>query len=240
MLQAGHAGPPLTFVAGKRPFDHGERKMNWVVKTFMSSIGKKQVMAVTGLLFCLFVTVHLIGNLTIYAGKDSFLSYVDHLHSIEALVTFAEFGLVFFAVLHIGMGLFLFLENRKARPVAYAVKKSAGGQTIGSWSAPYTGALILIFVIVHLINFRFVDKMTINDFVILTGTFAHFGFWTVFYVAGVIVVAVHVSHGLWSGFQTLGLSHPKYMPAVERFGTVFSLIIGFGFASIPVFLFLSL
>jgi succinate dehydrogenase / fumarate reductase cytochrome b subunit len=54
------------------------------------------------------------------------------------------------------------------------------------------------------------------------------------------VVAVHVSHGFWSGFQTLGLSHPKYMPAVERFGTVFSLIIGFGFASIPVFLFLLL
>jgi succinate dehydrogenase / fumarate reductase cytochrome b subunit len=214
--------------------------MNWLVKTFSSSIGKKQVMAVTGLLFCLFITVHLTGNLTIYAGKESFLSYVDHLHSIEALVTLAEFGLIFFAVLHIGMGLYLFFENRIARPVAYAVKKSAGGQTIGSSTAPYSGALILVFVIFHLIKFRFVDKMTINDFTILSDTFAPFGFWTVFYVVGVTIVAVHVSHGAWSLFQTLGLSHPKYMPLIERLAIVFSLIIGIGFASIPVFLFLSL
>jgi len=215
-------------------------EMNWLLKTFTSSIGKKQVMAVTGLLFCLFVTIHMMGNLTIYAGKDSFLSYVDHLHSFESLVTVAEFGLILLAVLHIGMGLFLFLENRRARPAPYAVKKSAGGQTLGSWTAPYTGVLILVFVIVHLIKFRFVDKMTIDDFLILSKTFADFGFWTLFYIAGVIVVAIHVSHGFWSGFQTLGLSHPKYMPLVERLAIIFSLVIGIGFASIPVFVFLSL
>lgn len=214
--------------------------MNWLVKTFVSSIGKKQVQAVTGLLFCLFIAVHLMGNLTIYAGKESFLSYVDHLHSVEALVTVAEFGLIFFAVLHIGMGLYLFFENRQARPFAYAVDKSAGGRTIGSRTAPYSGALILVFVIFHLIRFRFVDKMDTNDFLILSNTFADFGFWTLFYIAGVILVAVHVSHGFWSGFQTLGLNHPKYMPFVERVGIIFSLIIGIGFASIPVFLFLSL
>jgi succinate dehydrogenase / fumarate reductase cytochrome b subunit len=220
--------------------DHGEKEMNWLVKTFMSSIGKKEIQAVTGLAFCLFVAVHLMGNLTIYAGKESFLSYVDHLHSVEALITFAEFGLIFFAVLHIGMGLYLFIQNQMARPVAYAVDRSAGGRTIGSRTAPYTGALILVFLIFHLIKFRFVDKMTINDFTILSNTFADFGFWTLFYIVGVTVVAVHVSHGFWSGFQTLGLNHPKYMPLIERVGIVFSLIIGIGFASIPVFLFLSL
>jgi succinate dehydrogenase / fumarate reductase cytochrome b subunit len=113
-------------------------------------------------------------------------------------------------------------------------------EAIGSWTAPYTGVLILAFVIVHLIKFRFVDKMTIDDFVILSKTFADFGFWTLFYIAGVIVVAIHVSHGFWSGFQTLGLSHPKYMPLVERLAIIFSLIIGIGFASIPVFVLLSL
>jgi succinate dehydrogenase / fumarate reductase cytochrome b subunit len=214
--------------------------MNWLARTFSSSIGKKQIQAVTGLAFCVFVAVHLMGNLTLYAGKESFLSYVDHLHSVEALLTLAEFGLIFFAVLHIGMGLYLFLENRRARPVAYAVDKSAGGRTIGSRTAPYTGALILVFLIFHLIKFRFVDKMTINDFIILSNTFSEFGFWTLFYVAGVIVVAVHVSHGFWSGFQTLGLNHPKYMPLIERVGIIFSLIIGIGFASIPVYLFVSL
>jgi succinate dehydrogenase / fumarate reductase cytochrome b subunit len=214
--------------------------MNWLVKTFSSSIGKKQVQAVTGLAFTLFIAVHLMGNLTIYAGKDSFLSYVDHLHSVEALVTLAEFGLIFFAVLHIGMGLYLFLENRRARPVAYAIDRSAGGRTIGSRTAPYTGAIILVFVVLHLLKFRFVDKTAINDFIILSNTFSEFGFWTLFYIAAVIVVAVHVSHGFWSGFQTLGLNHPKYMPFVERVGIIFSLIIGIGFASIPVYLFVSL
>ena len=214
--------------------------MNWLVKSFMSSIGKKQIMAVTGLLFCLFITVHLIGNLTIYAGKESFLSYVEHLHNFEGLVTLAEFGLIFFAVLHIGMGLYLFIQNQMARPVSYAVDRSAGGRTIGSRTAPYSGALILVFLINHLIKFRFVDKLTINDFTILTNTFSHFGFWTVFYVVGVTLVAVHVSHGAWSLFQTLGLSHPKYMPVVEKLAVLFSLVIGIGFASIPILLFLTL
>ncbi len=214
--------------------------MIWLVKTLTSSIGKKQVMAVTGLSFCVFITVHLVGNLTIYAGKDSFLTYVERLHSFESLVIAAELGLIFFALFHIGMGLLLFLGNRKARPAPYAVKKSAGGQTLGSTTAPYTGALILIFVIIHLIKFRLVDKTMMNDFVILSNTFADFGFWTLFYIAGGIVVAIHVSHGFWSGFQTLGLSHPKYMPLIERLGVAFSLVIGIGFASIPVFVFLSM
>jgi len=207
--------------------------MNWFIRAFSSSIGKKQIMAVTGLAFCLFVTFHLLGNLTVYAGRDSFLSYVKHLHSWQWLVTAAEWILLFFAVLHISIGLLLFFENLRARPVRYAVKKSAGGRTIGSATEPYTGLLILGFIVVHLLKFRFVDKTGTNDFVILSHTFSHWG-WVLFYIVGVIIVAVHISHGLWSGFQTLGLNHPKYMPFIRRFGTVLSFVIGAGFASIPV------
>jgi len=141
--------------------------------------------------------------------------------------------LLFFAVLHISIGLLLFFENLRARPVRYAVKKSAGGRTIGSATEPYTGLLILGFIVVHLLKFRFVDKTGTNDFVILSHTFSHWG-WVLFYIVGVIIVAVHISHGLWSGFQTLGVNHPKYMPFIRRFGTVLSFVIGAGFASIPV------
>jgi succinate dehydrogenase / fumarate reductase cytochrome b subunit len=209
--------------------------MNWLAKTLSSSIGKKQVMAVTGLGFCLFLAVHLVGNLTIYGGKDLFLSYVDHLHSLGYFITFAEWGLALFALVHIGVGLLLFVENQRARPVKYAVQSSAGGQTIGSRTGPYTGALILIFIIVHLLKFRFVDKTAIDDFVILSNTFVQLGY-VVFYVVGVIIVAVHVSHGFWSGFQTLGLSHPKYMPFIQWLSTVFGVIIALGFGSIPLFM----
>jgi succinate dehydrogenase / fumarate reductase cytochrome b subunit len=209
--------------------------MNWLAKTLSSSIGKKQVMAVTGLGFCFFLAVHLIGNLTLYGGKGLFLSYVEHLHSLGYLITFAEWGLVLFALAHVGVGLLLFVENQRARPVKYAVKESAGGQSIGSSTSPYTGALILVFIIIHLLKFRFADKTGIDEFVILSNTFVHMGY-VVFYVAGVIIVAVHVSHGFWSGFQTLGLSHPKYMPLIQLFSTVFGVIIALGFGSIPLFM----
>jgi succinate dehydrogenase / fumarate reductase cytochrome b subunit len=210
--------------------------MKWLITTLTSSMGKKQIMALTGLAFCLFVAVHLIGNLTIYGGQNLFLSYVEHLHGWGYVLTAAELGLVLFALLHIAIGLILFIENLRARPVRYAVKKNAGGRTIGSITAPYTGLLILCFIVVHLIKFRFVDKTTTNDYLLLSDTFAQLG-WGLFYVAGVIIVAVHVSHGFWSGFQTLGLNHPKYMPLIKSLGIVFSVIVGVGFVSIPIFIF---
>jgi succinate dehydrogenase / fumarate reductase cytochrome b subunit len=213
--------------------------MNWLTQTFSSSIGKKQIMAVTGLGFCLFIIVHLLGNLTVYSGKDSFLAYVERLHSLGSLITLAEWGLAVFAVLHIGMGLLLFIRNVQSRPVRYAVRKNAGGRTIGSITEPYTGLLILAFIVVHLLKFRFVDKTTTNDFIILSNTFAQIGY-VLFYVLGVVVVAFHVSHGFWSGFQTIGLNHPKYMPFIQRFGLVFSIILGVGFASIPLYIFSTL
>jgi succinate dehydrogenase / fumarate reductase cytochrome b subunit len=209
--------------------------MNWLIRTFSSSIGKKQIMAVTGLGFCLFVLTHLLGNLTLYGGKESFLSYVEKLHSLGSLITLAELGLAVFAVLHIGLGALLFFQNLQARPVRYAIKKRAGGRTLGSITAPYTGFLILVFIVVHLLKFRFVDKTTTNDFVILSETFTQIGY-VLFYLIGVAVVAVHVSHGFWSGFQTVGVNHPKYMPLIQRFGILFSVVLGVGFASIPVYI----
>jgi succinate dehydrogenase / fumarate reductase, cytochrome b subunit len=213
--------------------------MKWLIRALSSSIGKKQIMAVTGLGFSLFVLTHLLGNLTVYNGKEAFLSYVEKLHSLGGLVTLAELGLVVFAVLHIGLGLLLFVQNLQARPVRYAVKKRAGGRTIGSITAPYTGFLILVFIVVHLSKFRFVDKAMTDDFIILSNTFTQVGY-VLFYVLGVIVVAFHVSHGFWSGFQTIGLNHPKYMPLIQRFGTLFSIVLGTGFASIPIYLFSTL
>ena len=212
--------------------------MNWLMQILSSSIGKKQVMAVTGLAFSLFLVTHLIGNLTLYGGKELFISYVEHLHSWGYVVTAAEWGLVLLAFIHIGTGLLLFIQNTRARPVNYAVKKGAGGQTIGSITAPYTGILILIFLIFHLLRFRFTDKAETNDFLILSGTFEQIGY-VVFYVAAMVVVAIHASHGLWSGFQTLGISHPKYMPFIMRFSPVFAWVIGVGFGSVPLFIFLT-
>ena len=84
--------------------------MNWFISTFGSSIGKKWMMAVTGLGFMLFLTGHLAGNLTIYAGKDAFDAYAEHLHSLGIFVNVAEVGLLFFAAIHIITGVVLFFQ----------------------------------------------------------------------------------------------------------------------------------
>jgi succinate dehydrogenase / fumarate reductase cytochrome b subunit len=209
--------------------------MSWFTQTFASSIGKKWIMAITGLGFCLFLAGHLAGNLSLFAGRDAFNAYAAHLHSLEPLVKVMEAGLILFAVLHIASGLVLFLQNRKARPVRYSVDKSGGGRTIGSRTMPYTGILILVFVVLHLIKFSFVDKTGTTIYDIVSSTFQS-PIFVVWYVMMMIVAAVHISHGLWSAFQTLGANHPKYMPFIQKFGIAFSVVIGIGFGSLPIYL----
>lgn len=209
--------------------------MNWLINTLGASVGKKLMMAITGLGFCCFLTIHLAGNLTIYGGKDFFNSYVDHLHSLGPLVTLAELGLLIFATVHILTGTLLFYQNFKARPIRYSVNKRAGGRTLGSATMPYTGFILLLFVIFHLLNLHFVDKTNTTTFQLLSSSFAKPAYIFI-YTFAVIIAAIHVSHGLWSAFQTLGVDHPKYTPFIRGLSIVFSVVIGIGFGFIPVYI----
>ena len=208
--------------------------MNWLANTLAASVGKKLMMAVTGLGFCGFLIGHMAGNLFIYAGADAFNSYAEHLHSLGPLVTAAEIGLLLFALIHVSTGLLLFVQNQKARPTAYAVNKRGGGRTTASATMPYTGLIILAFVVFHLLNFHFVDKTGTTIHAIVAAAFAKPAY-LVIYVLAMVVVALHISHGFWSAFQTLGANHPKYMPLIMKLSVVLSLVFGFGFGLIPVF-----
>jgi succinate dehydrogenase / fumarate reductase cytochrome b subunit len=212
--------------------------MNWLIQTLWSSVGKKLMMALTGLAFCGFLAGHLAGNLTIYGGKDAFISYAEHLHSLGPLITLMEWGLLIFAVIHISTGLTLFYKNFSARPDRYVVNKRAGGRTIGSATMPYTGVVLLVFVILHLINFHFVDKTNVTIYQIVSQTFEN-PIYVIIYILAVIVAAVHVSHGFWSAFQTIGANHPKYMPLIMRLSIVFGLAVGFGFGLLPIYIFMA-
>jgi succinate dehydrogenase / fumarate reductase cytochrome b subunit len=209
--------------------------MNWLMQTLWSSIGKKLLMALTGLSFCGFLAGHLAGNLTIYGGKSAFNSYADHLHALGPVLTLAEWGLLVFALVHVSTGLILFYQNFTARTSRYVVNKRAGGRTIGSATMPYTGILLLAFIIFHLVNFHFVDKTNTTVYQIVTQTFEN-PIYVVIYILAMIVVALHVSHGLWSAFQTIGANHAKYMPFIMALSIVFSLAVGFGFGIIPLYL----
>jgi len=209
--------------------------MNWMIQTLWSSIGKKLLMALTGLSFCGFLVGHLAGNLTIYGGKEAFNSYAERLHALGPVLTLMEWGLLAFAVVHICTGLTLFYQNTRARSSRYAVNKKAGGRTLGSATMPYTGILLLGFVVLHLINFHFVDKTNTSIYQIVTQTFEN-PIYVIIYIVAMIVVGLHVSHGLWSAFQTIGASHVKYMPFIMALSIVFSLVVGFGFGIIPIYL----
>jgi len=209
--------------------------MNWIKQTLWSSIGKKLMMALTGLAFCGFLAGHLAGNLTIYGGQNAFNAYAEHLHSLGPLLTLAEWGLVILALIHIITGLTLFYQNTIARGSRYAVNKKGGGRTIGSATMPYTGVLLLVFVIIHLVNFHFVDKSNTTIFQIVSETFTN-PLWVIIYVVAMIAAAVHVSHGFWSAFQSFGANHPKYMPTIMVLSILFSLAIALGFGLLPLYI----
>jgi succinate dehydrogenase / fumarate reductase cytochrome b subunit len=212
--------------------------MNWIKLTFWSSIGKKLMMAVTGLAFIGFLMAHLAGNLSIYGGGDAFNAYAEKLHSLGPLLTVFELGLILFAGVHIITGIVLFLQNRQARPIGYTRYESSGGRTLSSRTMPYSGVIILGFVIFHLINFSFVDKADRTIFQIVSSAFANPAY-VIIYMAVMIIVAFHVRHGLWSAFQTLGGNHPKYMPAIMMLSVVIGIIVAVGFGFLPIYLALS-
>jgi succinate dehydrogenase / fumarate reductase cytochrome b subunit len=209
--------------------------MNWLFQALWSSVGKKLMMAVTGFGFLLFLSAHLMGNLTIYVGSEAFNAYADRLHSLGALLTVFNLGLIVLAVIHISTGLVLFIQNLKARPTRYNIDRPAGGRTWSSVTMPYSGILILSFVVFHLINFTFVDKSNTTIYEIVSSAFAS-PLYVVIYIFAVIVVALHVRHGLWSAFQTIGANHPKYMPTLMVASVLFGLMVGLGFGVLPIYI----
>jgi len=209
--------------------------MLWLKDLLLSSIGKKLLMAATGLCFCGFLAVHLAGNLTLYAGGPVFNAYAEHLHALGPVLSAAEAGMLLFALVHVITGITLFLQNLRARPARYSVKKAAGGRTLGSRTMPYTGLALLAFVALHLVNFHFVDKGGRTIYQIVSQAFAD-PLTVGIYVAAMIAAALHVSHGFWSALQTLGAAHPKYTPLIRGAALLFSLAVGLGFGSIPLVL----
>ncbi|RTZ94987.1 MAG: succinate dehydrogenase [Deltaproteobacteria bacterium] len=208
--------------------------MGWLTDTLGTSIGKKIMMAVTGLGFIFFLLAHLAGNLTIYGGGDTFNAYAEHLHSLGPLIHLAEVGLLSMALIHVITGGILFFQNRRARTSRYVVNARAGGRTIGSRTMPYTGLIILLFIVFHLVQFHFTDKTDTTIFEIVSTAFSN-PFYVALYTAVMVVLAIHISHGFWSLFQTLGASHPKYSPVIFIIGICLSILFGAGFGILPIY-----
>ena len=206
--------------------------MGLIGSLYRSSIGKKSIMAASGLLLSLFLLTHLLGNSVSFLGRDAFNAYAEKLHSAGALIYLFEAGLLTLFLIHIITGIILYLENLQARPSRYSVNTSEGGRSWGSRTMPYTGAIILVFIIVHLMNFHFTDKtLPVADLV--RGLLSRPSL-ALFYIFSLLALGLHLSHGVWSLFQTIGFSHDKYNGLLLKGSLAFSLLVGAVFILIPL------
>jgi succinate dehydrogenase / fumarate reductase cytochrome b subunit len=206
------------------------------VRFYESSIGKKTVMAVSGVILFGFVLGHLVGNLQIYEGPEKLNAYARFLRNIPAALWTARVTLLIMVALHIWSSIQLAVRKKRARPTAYARKKSIGS-TYASRTMYWSGPIIAVFVIYHLLHFTF---GTVHPHFREGDVYANVvsGFQVIpvsaFYMFAMLLLGMHLYHGLWSMFQTLGVSHPMYTPLLRRLAAVVSALIVTGNISIPI------
>ena len=214
----------------------------WLLKALKSSIGQKFVMAITGLLLCGFLVVHLIGNLMLYVGPETYNEYTHKLHENEGLLVVAEIGLFALFLLHIYLAFATRSMNSQARKIGYLEKQSKIDESNQSvfraqnWMF-LSGAIVLAFLIIHLGDFKFEMRLSEVSEMEPYDKAVHIlrnGISLFVYLVGPLILGIHLSHGVQSSFQTLGWYHPKYNKLIKVAGTIFSLIVGIGFASFPI------
>jgi succinate dehydrogenase cytochrome b subunit len=218
--------------------------------TIFTSIGKKIFMALTGLALCGFIIIHLTGNLALlHADKDPFNKYAYFLQSLGVLLYIAEILLVAIFLVHFFYAVILTINNLLARPDRYRLIRNAGHtskKNIASSTMVYTGLLIIIFTIIHLLNFKYgevlmyttKDGLYIRD--LYTVVYRFFGdIWNVsFYMIIMILLGFHLSHGFWSAFQSLGINGVWFTRLIYLLGYIFAVIMAVGFLFLPLFIFI--
>jgi len=215
--------------------------MSWLYNSLNSSIGKKIIMAVTGVCLVLFLIIHLIGNLTLYGGFNAFNGYVRTLELVKPVIRVVEVVLGLIFIFHIFNGVRLWIENKNARPEDYTVKGIRKNTTLFSRTMIQTGSIVFIFLVLHLstfwVAFNFSgepEHKPYQYYSIIMDWFKN-PFYAGFYVIAVILLGFHLNHGFQSAFQTFGWNHKKYFPFIQKLGTVYALIMAIGFASIPIY-----
>jgi succinate dehydrogenase / fumarate reductase cytochrome b subunit len=214
-----------------------------------SSIGRKQIMGVSGIILYGYLFVHLLGNIGLLAGAERFNKYgYLLLHHLAEIIVPVEIVLFVAFALHVVLAIQLKRENRAARPQAYAVNPNHGKKTLYSRTMMVTGIVILLFTVIHVAHFRFGypdrDYMVTYAGVEMRDLYRtameYFSHWWYAgaYVLVMLLIASHLAHGVQSSLQTLGFSHPKYRPAVHWAGVAYAALIAGGFSFLAIWAFL--
>lgn len=222
--------------------------MSWVTKTLSSTIGRKLIMALTGLFLILFLIGHVSGNLLLFKGDggEAFNIYA-HFMTTNPAVKLLSYLTYTSIILHVIWSIWLTKTNKAARPIGYG-QSTPPSTKFSSRNMGILGTIVLIFIVVHMKSFWY--EMHWGDIPYVTyevGEFKDlytvvlFAFQNELMVIGYVVamafLAFHLSHGFSSAFQTLGLNHQKYSPAILFLGKLFSIIVPILFASMPVYIY---
>jgi len=220
-------------------------QLNRSIGFYESTLGKKVVMAVTGVILFGYVLGHLIGNLQIYLPVTETYNYpintyAHFLHSHGILLWIVRCGLLAAVILHITAALQLWLLKLSARPDAY-VKKDDVPTGYAARTMIWSGPIIAAFVIFHVLHLTVGSVLPLNtlpngDMDVRTNVIAGFQHPAVagFYIIAMALLCMHLYHGLWSMFQSLGVNHPRYTPIIKKFAAAFAWLVAIGNISIPV------
>ena len=222
----------------------------WALRLYRSTIGKKVIMAVTGIILVAFVVLHMLGNLQVFIGPEKMNRYAAFLQSLGELLWLARLVLIAATALHVLMAWQLSQIKRAARPVDYR-KREPQVSTVASRTMRWGGVLILVFVIFHILHFTTGTVFPITSRPdapypafshtdVYGNVIAAFRSpWVVtFYVVVMLFLLLHLFHGAWSSVRTLGLAKPSPRPLQRQVATVIALVVWLGFTAIPVAVFL--
>ena len=205
-------------------------------RVLTSTIGLKAVMALTGILLSLFVLVHMAGNLQVFIGAEAMDAYGAALKKYPPVLWGFRIGLLAAAGLHVASSVALWKRSRAARPVGYRVTEHRDS-TFASRSMRLSGPLLLVFVVYHLLHFTtgtvhpdFHEGKVYANLVVGLRVVPV----ALFYLLAMACLALHLHHGVWSMFQTLGSSQPRATSLARRFATFFTAVVVLGFAVIPI------
>ena len=224
-----------------------------------TSVGKKILTGVTGLGLSLFVLLHLLGNLTYFDSDPNAINKYSHfLHELGPIFYILEIVLLVSIILHIILGITIYVRRKKLRPVDYDISATRGGPSKKNFSSKtmiWTGIILLIFIVIHLQTFKWgpgvgegyvateageqllVDGKPVKDVhTRITEVFKKEGY-VIGYVLVMIFLGFHLRHGIWSAFQSLGANNPKLSPILYTVGGIFAVLIAFGFIFLPIYIY---
>ncbi len=210
--------------------------MNGLRAYWQSSVGKKQVMAVTGVVLAAWVTLHMVGNLQVFQGPDAINHYAALLQGMKGPLWAMRIGLLAAVTLHVVAATQLTLRNRAARPRAYA-RRDPQVSTLAARTLRVGGVFLLAYIIIHLMTFTvgnlhpdFIREDVYHNVLVVFRS----PFKTAFYVLAMAALGLHLYHGVWSSFRTMGAARPSPEPRRRRLALVLALAVALGFAAVPL------